>query len=78
MTKVAIEIIRYSDRDGRQGRLQFFEKNKSFFGGKKEKETSLKENRGKDFLEKTGEGANSFLLEKAKKFFQKKGSLTRT
>ena len=56
----------------------FFEKNKSFFGGKREKETSLKENRGKDFLEKTGEGANSFLLEKNKKFFQKKGSLTRT
>ena len=43
---------------------------------KKGKETSLKENRGKDFfLEKKGEGANSFLLEKAKKFFQKKREL---
>ena len=77
MTKVAIEIIRYSDRSGKQG-LQFFEKNKSFFGGKKEKETSLKENKGKDFLfEKTGEGTNSFLLKKAKKFFRK-GFLTQT
>ena len=56
MTKVANEIIRYSDRSGKQ-RLQFFEKNKSFFGGKREKETSLKENKGKDFLfEKNGGG----------------------
>ena len=71
MTKVANEIIRYSDdRSGKQ-RLQFFEKNKSFFGGKKEKETSLKENKGKDFLfEKTGEGTNSFLLKKPKSFLE--------
>ena len=49
MTKVAIEIIRYSDRSDKQG-LQFFEKNKS------EKETSLKENKGKDFFRKNGGG----------------------
>ena len=36
MTKVANEIIRYSDRSGKQ-RLQFFEKNKSFFGEEKER-----------------------------------------
>ena len=49
----------------------FFEKNKSFFGGKKEKETSLKENKGKDFLfEKNGGGDKQFFIKKAKKFFR--------
>ena len=41
MTKVAIEIIRCSDRSGKQG-LQFFEKIRVFLEEKKEKETSLK------------------------------------
>ena len=69
MTKVANEIIRYSDRSGKQ-RLQFFEKNKSFFGGKREKETSLKENKGKDFFSKKWGRGQIVFIKKAKKFFR--------
>ena len=63
MTKVAIEIIRYSDRSDKQG-LQFFEKNKS------EKETSLKENKGKDFFSKKWGRGQIVFIKKAKKFFR--------
>ena len=58
MTKVPIEIIRYSDRGDRQGPQFFFEKKRGlrvFLEEKKGKETSLKEN-GKDFFGKKGGG----------------------